>query len=59
MREVYQLKKAGAIIKFEGVMANMLTKALRSSTLSTLREVKEPIFNKQYAQVLDQLSSYH
>ena len=38
MREVYQLKKSDAIIKFESVMSNMLTTTLQRSTMRTLKD---------------------
>ena len=59
MREVYQLKKSDAIIKFEIFMSNMVQNSIKRSTLKTIRGIKEPIFNKQYGALIDQLSSYY
>ena len=59
MREVYQLKKSEAIMKFETVMSNMLKKQLAKATLKSLHACKKPLFNKHYGNNLDQLTSYY
>ena len=52
-REVYQMKKSEAIIKFESVMSDMLTTSLQRATVRTLQDCKKPIFNKGYENILD------
>ena len=39
-------------------MSSMVANATRRSTLNTLKSVREPIFNKHYENVIDQLCSY-
>ena len=59
MREIYQEKKAGAMIKFESVMSNMIKNAMLTTTLNTMKDIEKPLFNKTYGNLLDQLSSYY
>ena len=59
MREAYQLKKSEAIIKFEMVMSKMLNKSIKKTTIKTLIDCKQPLFNKNIAGILDQLTSYY
>ena len=59
MREIYQLKKSEAIIKFEIVMSSMVRKAASKLTLKTLVGIEKPLFNEKFGCILDQLSSYY
>lgn len=59
LREVYQKKKSGAILQFEIVLSKMLKEKMQTSTISVLKGVKKPIFNKGYEQFIDQLSRYY
>jgi len=59
MRQIRQLKKSEAIIKFEQVMSGMCTKVLQRGTIKTLADITRPLFNKGYETLLDQLSSYY
>ena len=52
------LKKSEAITKFETVMSQMLTDTMKRATVQTLYDVKQPLFNMNFAPMLDQLSGY-
>lgn len=53
MREIYQLKKSDAIIKFELILSKMVPNSIKRSTVKTLHEVRRPIYNKQYGEMID------
>ena len=59
MRQVRQIKKSNAIMKFEKIMSSMCTRVMQIGAISALADVEKPIFNKEYENILDQLTSYY
>ena len=58
-RKMYQLKKSDAVTKFENVLCSAVQGNLKKAVIKTLREVKEPVFNKELSmEKIGELASY-
>lgn len=51
-RKKTQESKAKAIMKFEAAMVPLVTRSLKAATVKTLSEVKTPIFNRNFTQLI-------